>query len=245
MRKFMNATRLWGRVGGPDKDWIKPHVLWLPQQFPQVLDYFARLRENPLPVPRRDRLVPPLSHVRIGKRPCPIAGTSLARTWCSNGTTGCSWASAYPPRPSRRIPGMCPLAMWSRRAPAPVPSVREAAEELDVAVDEDSLELVHVVHLLDPEHHRPRVQLFFRVHRWHGELTNNEPDRCAELAWWPTTGLPTSRWTTPARRWRPSRRGGCTPTWDGACRLGAPVRARTSDLGRCTPAPQLAPDAPR
>ncbi|MEY9958838.1 2'-5' RNA ligase family protein [Streptacidiphilus sp. MAP5-52] len=45
MRKFMSAKRLWGSPGGPDEDWVKPHVLWLPQQDPQVLDYFGRLRE--------------------------------------------------------------------------------------------------------------------------------------------------------------------------------------------------------
>ncbi|MFD7013993.1 hypothetical protein [Streptomyces sp. NPDC059928] len=45
MRKFMNPSRLWGSEGGPDEGWIKPHVLWLPQDDPQVLDYFSRLRE--------------------------------------------------------------------------------------------------------------------------------------------------------------------------------------------------------
>ncbi|WP_395297193.1 2'-5' RNA ligase family protein [Kitasatospora hibisci] len=41
----MSIKRLWGRPGGPDEDWVRPHVLWLPQDQPQVLACFARLRE--------------------------------------------------------------------------------------------------------------------------------------------------------------------------------------------------------
>jgi 2'-5' RNA ligase len=45
MRRFMGPNRLWGSEDGPEEDWVKPHVLWLPQESPQVLDYFGRLRE--------------------------------------------------------------------------------------------------------------------------------------------------------------------------------------------------------
>src|SRR5690242_991813 len=45
MRKFMGPKRLWGSEDGPDEDWVKPHVLWLPQREPQVMDYFRLLRE--------------------------------------------------------------------------------------------------------------------------------------------------------------------------------------------------------
>ncbi|MEU9700229.1 2'-5' RNA ligase family protein [Streptomyces sp. NPDC047981] len=45
MRRFMGPSRLWGSEDGPDEDWIKPHVLWLPQDQPQVMAYFGRLRE--------------------------------------------------------------------------------------------------------------------------------------------------------------------------------------------------------
>lgn len=45
MRQFLGPKRLWGREGGPDEDWVKPHVLWLPQSDPQVMAYFGRLRE--------------------------------------------------------------------------------------------------------------------------------------------------------------------------------------------------------
>lgn len=45
MRRFMGPDRLWGRADGPEEDWVKPHVLWLPQDDPQVMAYFGRLRE--------------------------------------------------------------------------------------------------------------------------------------------------------------------------------------------------------
>lgn len=45
MRTFMKPSRLWATPDAPDQDWIKPHVLWLPQHDDQVLAYFGRLRE--------------------------------------------------------------------------------------------------------------------------------------------------------------------------------------------------------
>lgn len=45
MRRFMGPKRLWGSEDGPAEDWVKPHALWLPQDDPQVLDYFGQLRE--------------------------------------------------------------------------------------------------------------------------------------------------------------------------------------------------------
>ncbi|MFF1712208.1 2'-5' RNA ligase family protein [Streptomyces sp. NPDC058268] len=44
MRRFMGPKRLWGSPDGPDEDWIKPHVLWLPQHEAPVMEYFRRLR---------------------------------------------------------------------------------------------------------------------------------------------------------------------------------------------------------
>lgn len=69
-------------------------------------------------------------------------------------------------------------------------AVREAYEELGIALDEPDLELVHTVHLRDPDDGAPRLQLFFRVHRWSGEPQVREPDRCRAWAWWPRAALP-------------------------------------------------------
>ncbi|MEU1820138.1 NUDIX domain-containing protein [Streptomyces roseifaciens] len=71
-------------------------------------------------------------------------------------------------------------------------AVRGADEELGITVAEPDLELVHAVHLLDAGDAEavPRLQLFFRVHRWHGEPQLKEPDRCVEWRWWPLHALP-------------------------------------------------------
>ncbi|RLU82486.1 NUDIX hydrolase [Streptomyces griseocarneus] len=69
-------------------------------------------------------------------------------------------------------------------------AVREAGEELGVTVAEHELELVHTVHLLDADDSVPRLQLFFRVHRWDGEPRLMEPERCVKWQWWPWHGLP-------------------------------------------------------
>ncbi|MCA1220017.1 2'-5' RNA ligase family protein [Streptomyces sp. 8L] len=45
MRRFMGPARLWASEESPAEDWVKPHVLWLPQHDPQVLDYFGGLRQ--------------------------------------------------------------------------------------------------------------------------------------------------------------------------------------------------------
>ncbi|MFH7340489.1 NUDIX domain-containing protein [Streptomyces sp. KHY 26] len=68
--------------------------------------------------------------------------------------------------------------------------VREAEEEAGLRVDPAGVELVHVVHLLDPSQARPRVQLVFRARSWTGTPEVLEPDRCVEWRWWPPTDLP-------------------------------------------------------
>lgn len=68
MRRFLNPERLWTAADGPDEDRIKPHVLWLPHDQPQVLAYFARLRE--VLAPYQDVITPvaePDLHMTIQK----------------------------------------------------------------------------------------------------------------------------------------------------------------------------------
>jgi 8-oxo-dGTP diphosphatase len=68
-------------------------------------------------------------------------------------------------------------------------AVREAAEELNIRIAEEDLQLAHTVHHATVEDD-PRIQLFFRAQRWEGEPVNAEPDRCARLDWWPLDALP-------------------------------------------------------
>ena len=68
-------------------------------------------------------------------------------------------------------------------------AAREAAEELGISVAEGDLRLAHTVHHATVEDD-PRIQLFFRLAAWQGEPANAEPDRCADLRWWPLDDLP-------------------------------------------------------
>lgn len=64
-------------------------------------------------------------------------------------------------------------------------TVREAREELGIAVAESDLMLVHVMH-----HNTGRIAFFFEATRWAGDAINCEPDKCAELRWFPADRLP-------------------------------------------------------
>ncbi len=67
-------------------------------------------------------------------------------------------------------------------------SCREADEELGISVDHDDARLVHVLHRLAVGD--ARVDFFFTVTRWQGELLNREPDKCARLEWFALDRLP-------------------------------------------------------
>ncbi|NUR86675.1 MAG: NUDIX domain-containing protein [Nonomuraea sp.] len=62
---------------------------------------------------------------------------------------------------------------------------REAMEEIGVGIEPGDLRFVHVMHRA-PE----RVGLFFVAERWSGEPYNAEPDKCAELGWFPLGEIP-------------------------------------------------------
>ncbi|MGB5952660.1 MAG: dihydrofolate reductase [Ornithinimicrobium sp.] len=66
-------------------------------------------------------------------------------------------------------------------------AVREAAEELAIAIDPGDLEQVATLHrtcaLDDPI--EERIDLFFAVRQWEGEPSVAEPDKAEQLQWWP------------------------------------------------------------
>jgi 8-oxo-dGTP diphosphatase len=66
-------------------------------------------------------------------------------------------------------------------------AIREAAEEIGVQLDPTETRFVHLMHHRTNE---GRVALFFEATHWNGDVTNQEPDKCAEWAWFPATGLP-------------------------------------------------------
>lgn len=69
-------------------------------------------------------------------------------------------------------------------------AVREAREELGIAIRPDRLSLLYTLHQRDPDDRHSRMQLFFGVDAHDGQIANREPDRCAELGWWSPAALP-------------------------------------------------------
>ena len=65
--------------------------------------------------------------------------------------------------------------------------IREADEELGLALREDWLELVYTLHR---QSDGSRVSLFFACHAWAGAPTAKEPHKCAELRWCAPDALP-------------------------------------------------------
>jgi 8-oxo-dGTP diphosphatase len=68
-------------------------------------------------------------------------------------------------------------------------TIREAAEEVGVAIDPADLEFAHTMH------HRHgdevvRVGFFFQAVRWSGTVHNAEPHKCDEVAWFAPEALP-------------------------------------------------------
>ncbi len=66
-------------------------------------------------------------------------------------------------------------------------AIREAGEEVGVQLEREDLAVVHVMHRKSEE---PRIDFFFLVKKWNGEISNREPDKCDELAWYPLDGMP-------------------------------------------------------
>jgi 8-oxo-dGTP diphosphatase len=67
--------------------------------------------------------------------------------------------------------------------------IREAAEEVDIAIRPEDLSLAHLCHHLDPDG-RARLGVFFATTTWSGSPVNAEPGRCTEIAWHRVEELP-------------------------------------------------------
>lgn len=67
-------------------------------------------------------------------------------------------------------------------------AVREAMEEIGVLVRPEDLTLVHTCSRVSIENER--VDLFFRVSTWSGEIQNKEPEKCDDLAFFSLDALP-------------------------------------------------------
>lgn len=66
--------------------------------------------------------------------------------------------------------------------------IREAREEATIEIDPEHLQIVGVMH----RHfgNGEAINFFLVAIQWAGNITNGEPHKCAELAWYPLNHLP-------------------------------------------------------
>ncbi len=68
--------------------------------------------------------------------------------------------------------------------------IREAKEEIGIEVRPEDIEFVHVSYRPVHDNTDDRVDFFFRVRTWSGEVTNMEPRKCDDLKWVSPDQLP-------------------------------------------------------
>lgn len=66
---------------------------------------------------------------------------------------------------------------------------REAKEEIGISIQRNDAKFVYVLHRKQDK--EERVDFFFEVTKWKGEITISEPQKCAELVYCPMNQLPT------------------------------------------------------
>ncbi len=66
-------------------------------------------------------------------------------------------------------------------------AMREANEEIGVMLEPTDIQIVHVMHRKSEDE---RIDFFMAVRHWVGEVTNNEPQKCDDLAWVAVDALP-------------------------------------------------------
>ena len=67
--------------------------------------------------------------------------------------------------------------------------VREVQEEIGVSIDFHSAEVKHIMHRKS-EDGQERIDTFFTVKQWEGEIKNKEPEKCDDLGWFALQALP-------------------------------------------------------
>lgn len=69
---------------------------------------------------------------------------------------------------------------------------REAREEAGITIRKDDLKIAHVMHRSRKSSDSERIDMFFSIDKWKGELKNMEPDKCDDLSWFPINKLPSN-----------------------------------------------------
>lgn len=68
--------------------------------------------------------------------------------------------------------------------------VREAREEANITISEQDIVQTHVQHRKSSWDQSERVDVYFLVEKWSGEIQNMEPEKCESLEWHPIDSLP-------------------------------------------------------
>ncbi len=70
-------------------------------------------------------------------------------------------------------------------------AIREAREEAGIKVNKEDLHLVHIMYRKEIETGKPeRLDTFYEVSVWEGDISNLEPEKCAELKWFKKSNIP-------------------------------------------------------
>ncbi|MBI3624017.1 NUDIX domain-containing protein [Candidatus Saccharibacteria bacterium] len=69
-------------------------------------------------------------------------------------------------------------------------AIREAKEEVGAIIRPEDLDFKHVVNRRTEERDHERVDFFFEVNHYQGQLINNEPHKADELGWFDIDKLP-------------------------------------------------------
>lgn len=67
--------------------------------------------------------------------------------------------------------------------------IREAKEEIGIALHSDQLQVVHIMHRRT---NRLNIDVFFDCHSWQGEIRNCEPEKCEKLELFSFDSLPSN-----------------------------------------------------
>ncbi|MEY3367918.1 MAG: hypothetical protein RI973_1073 [Bacteroidota bacterium] len=67
--------------------------------------------------------------------------------------------------------------------------IREANEEAGITLDEQDLQLVHVLHKRTKSNGH-RITLYFKASNWKGDLRTGEPSKFKSVEWFPLDKLP-------------------------------------------------------
>ena len=68
--------------------------------------------------------------------------------------------------------------------------LREAEEEVGVKLSATDLDICTVCHSYNDRINKAYIQFYALCNNWPGELTNQEPDKCGEIRFFPIDALP-------------------------------------------------------